>query len=148
MSVNELEKHVERLRYVSRGDEVRVGDYNVKVDCIRLVKASLVELDPVNPSVKELGEIVERLGYVKTGDIIMPEHHNLVVDALKMIHKILKSRLLPAIGLTVAYDATIMLSEPIPLYGANLVALELAATSPFSEIKIYYFTTYKLTGEM
>ena len=151
VSVRELTECVKRLRYVGEGDEVRADDYNIKIDCIRLVRDALAELDPLNPSVEELRKIVEKLGYVKAGDIIEPEHHNLVVDVLKMVSKILEARLLPALGLTIAYEASPGYSVPelisiplgIPLYGANLATLELTATSPFSEMKIYYFTTHK-----
>ena len=151
MSVSELAECVGRLRYVGEGDEVRSEDYNIKVDCIRIVRDVIVELDPFNPSVEELRKIVDKLGYVKAGDIIEPEHHNLVVDALKVISKILEARLLPVLGLTIAYEVSPGYSVPelisiplgIPLYGANLATLELTATSPFSEMKIYYLTTYK-----
>ena len=122
----------------------------MKVDCIRLVRDALAELDPLDPSVEELGRIVERLGYVKAGDIIEPEHHNLVVDALKVVHEILRARLQPLQGLTVAYDVSLGYSVPVviavhpgvPLYGANLLSVELAATSPLSAMGAYYLTTY------
>ena len=154
MSVRELAECVGRLRYVGEGDEVRAEDYNMKVDCIRMVRSALAELDPLNPSVEELRKIVERLGHVKAGDIIEPEHHNLVVDALKVVSKILEARLLPALGLTVAYEASPVLGVPeppsipeaAPLYGVNLVALELTAASIFMEVSVYYLTTYKQTS--
>jgi len=149
VSVRGLAECVERLRYVGEGDEVRAEDYNVKVDCIRMVRDALAELDPLDPSVEELGRIVERLGYVRSGDIIEPEHHNLVVDALKVVHEILRVRLLPLQGLTVAYDVSLGYSVPeviavhpgVPLYGVNLLSVEPVATSPFSAMGVYYLTT-------
>jgi len=155
MSINELKKHIEKLRYVKVGDEVRTSDYNIKVNCVKLIRDNLLKLNPENPSIIELEKILEKLEYARTGDTIPPEHHNLIVDALKVISSILeyllKPRLLPALGLTIAYEVSPGYSIPelikiplgIPLYGANLVTLELTATSPFSEMKIYYLTTYK-----
>jgi len=155
MSINELKKHIEKLRYVKVGDEVRTSDYNIKVNCVKLIRDNLLKLNPENPSIRELEKILEKLEYARTGDTIPPEHHNLIVDALKVISSILeyllKPRLQPALGLTVAYDTSTILGVPeplsipeaAPLYGVNLVALELTATSIFMEVSVYYLTTYK-----
>ena len=90
VDIEELEKCLEKARYVKVGDEVRARDYNIRVECLKKLGEIIMSLNPGDPSISELKKKLETLEYAKTGDIILPEHHNLVVEALKIATDILE----------------------------------------------------------
>ncbi len=98
LNIEELKKCLEKTRYVEVGDEVRAGDYNMRVECLKKLGDIAMSLNPEDPSIGELKKKLETLEYVRTGDIILPEHHNLVVEALKIAVNIIETKLLKMTG--------------------------------------------------
>jgi hypothetical protein len=72
-------------------DEVRSGDVNTKVECLRALSSMFRQLGVDDPLVDELDAVLSKIPYVKSLDVIQPEHHNYVVDALKKARDILSN---------------------------------------------------------
>jgi len=89
--MSDLDACLQKLRYVSEGDEVLASDLNTVTDCLKLLSSTLRTASGGDPLVDELDSIIAKIRYVKSGDIIEPEHHNYVVDALNKTRDILSN---------------------------------------------------------
>jgi len=89
VSIVELDRCLERLRYAVEGEYVRADDLNTRVECTGLLRGALAERAPGDPLVDELDAILAKVRYVRAGDIIEPEDHNYLVDALRKARDIL-----------------------------------------------------------
>jgi len=85
----DLDACLQKLRYVSEGDEVQASDLNTVTDCLKLLSSTLRTDSGGDPLVDELDAIIQKIRYVNSGDIIEPEDHNYVVDAIKKARDIL-----------------------------------------------------------
>jgi len=149
MSEAELDKCLEKLRYVSAEEYVLASDMNTRVECLESLRDVLAEKAPGDPLVDELDSILAKLRYVRSGDIILPEDHNLVVDALKKARDVLaeleKALIIqPAYGLTIgtAVSPSATCPEPLrlveapPLIAKTLMIVDIGYTSPTTELLI------------
>ena len=88
MSEAELDRCLERLRYVASEEYVKTDELNTRVDCVKLLRGFLAEKRPGDPLIDELDAVIAKLRYVRAGDIILPEDHNYIVDALRKAREV------------------------------------------------------------
>ena len=94
MSAEEMDKCLDLLRYVKKGDYVLASDFNTIRQCLYIARDWLLKICEefgIDPRyVYELDPYLERIRTVMFGDIIQPEDHNNIVDALKKLREILE----------------------------------------------------------